>query len=595
MSTSEALAPTPRTSRELIAAVLGLRDVLRDHRRLFTGSTLLILGMHLCTGAVSALSAYAMSRIVTLHLEGISLWIALLGIAVVLLGVLTWLESWWSHVLAYRVLSSMRLAIHAAIGRIAPSGLSRRRSGEVAGAAVGDIEQLEWFYAHTAGATISALITPVIFITGTTVLIGPSGLLLLIGAAALVIPLWFLAPVQSRQGEKVRAELTALKSETLEGAQGLREVLTLGATDRYLGRITERSTLLQRAKTRFALRSGVETAFAEAVTAAATVTLLAILAAAVREGRIGPEFIPVAVTLVFHSYAPITSVYSMWQRLGELAAAARRVRTITEAISPISDEHATEEPFDAAGDIEFTTIDAGYDGSTVLENLSLTIPAGQTVALVGPSGAGKTTLAHLLVRFIDPTSGTIGIGGRDLSTVQADQVRQQIVLVPQTSYALRATLRENLLLAEPEASDEQIRSALFDAALDETLTTLEDGLDTAIGEAGGTLSGGQLQRLAIARALLRDPQVLILDEPVAHLDAHSEARLATSLRRSRAGRTTLIIAHRLSTIREADQVVYLDHGQIQATGTHHQLLRDSPRYQALLDIEADIGIQPGQG
>ncbi len=572
----------PGGTRDLLDGVLSLRGVLADQRPLFVASVALIVGMQLCAAAVSALTAYLSSRIAIAHLDGIGLWIAILAISVALLGVLTWLESWWSHVLAYRVLARLRLVVHAAIGRIAPGGLAGRRTGEVAGAAVNDVEQLEWFYAHTAGASLAAVISPLVLTSVGFALIGAPAAMLLAGLLVLLVPLWLLAPLQARQGEAIRAELSALKAETLEGAQGLRDLLTLNAMGRQIARVVCRTEALQRRRRTFNLRAGAESALADSVIAAAHLGMLAVLGGQVRAGELSPAIVPVAVVLVFHTFAPVAGVFAMWQRLGELAAAARRVHDVARAPSPVDDGAATPEPFDGQGVLELCGVDAGYGATTVLHDIDLAIPEGQTIALVGASGAGKSTLAHLLVRFADPTRGSIRLGGRDLRTVDSDQVRRRVVLVPQTAYAMRGTLRSNLALARPDAGDAEMITALRQAALGELLDTLADGLDTSIGEGGATLSGGQLQRLSIARALLLDPAVLILDEPVAHLDALAEAELNAAVRELRRGRTTILIAHRVSTIRAADRVVLIEAGRVVADGVHDELLVSSAAYADLL-------------
>lgn len=576
----------PRTTRELIGGVLSLRFVLREHRVLFGSSLALIVGMQLCAATVSGLSAFLSAQVAVARLEGIWSWVAVLAVAIGLLGLLTWLESWWSHVLAYRVLSQLRLVMHAAIGRIAPGGLAGRRTGEVAGAAVNDVEQLEWFYAHTAGATISALATPVVLVGATFALVGPPALLLVLGLVVLLVPLWWLGPVQARQGEAVRAELSALKADTLEGALGLRDLLSLNAMDRQIDRVVRRTEALQSRRRVFNLRAGAESSLADAVMAGSHLVLLAVLGSQVRAGELTPEVVPVAVVLAFHTFAPVTGVFAMWQRLGEMAAAARRVDEISRAPAPVDDRRVRPMPFDGRGELELIDVEAGYDGRRVLHELSWRVPEGETVAVVGASGAGKSTLAHLLVRFADPAAGRISIGGRDLATVAEDDVRREVVLVPQTAYALRGSIRSNLALADPEAGDARMAEALRQAALGELVDRLPMGLDTPIGEGGATLSGGQLHRLSVARALLIDPAVLILDEPAAHLDALTEHELNTAVRTIRRGRTTILIAHRVSTILVADRVVLLAEGRIVAEGSHEDLLASSPAYRELLTHES---------
>jgi ATP-binding cassette subfamily C protein CydCD len=214
--------------------------------------------------------------------------------------------------------------------------------------------------------------------------------------------------------------------------------------------------------------------------------------------------------------------------------------------------------------------------------VGFTIPAGKTVALVGPSGAGKTTLAQLLMRFWDPTDGVITLGDTDLRDYHLDDLRARIALVAQDTYLFNNSLRENILIAKPNASETELAQAVELAALSDLVKSLPQGLNTPVGERGTSLSGGQRQRVAIARAFLKDAPVLILDEATSHLDAISEQGVRKALDQLKADRTTIIIAHRLSTIRDADMIVVLQDGQVVETGTHTDLLNNQHLYARLV-------------
>jgi ATP-binding cassette subfamily C protein CydCD len=217
-----------------------------------------------------------------------------------------------------------------------------------------------------------------------------------------------------------------------------------------------------------------------------------------------------------------------------------------------------------------------------LSQVDLEIPSGYTVALVGTSGAGKTTSAHLLMRFWDPTSGRVLLNGRDLRDYQLEDLRSRIALVAQDTYLFNDTLRQNILIAKPQASEEELRHAVHHASLDDLVESLPAGLDSRVGERGMSLSGGQRQRVAIARAFLKDAPILILDEATSHLDAINERAVRNALDRLKADRTTIVIAHRLSTIRDADLIVVLDEGHIAETGTHASLLAAGGLYAQLV-------------
>jgi ATP-binding cassette subfamily B protein len=229
-------------------------------------------------------------------------------------------------------------------------------------------------------------------------------------------------------------------------------------------------------------------------------------------------------------------------------------------------------------------VTVAYEGSEpVLRDVNLSIAAGETVALVGPTGSGKTTLASLIPRLYDPIAGSVSIDGADVRTVDAESLRHQVALVSDDAFLFSAPLRENIAYARPDASDEEVQRAASMAGLDEVVAGLPDGYDTLVGERGLTLSGGQRQRVAIARALIQDPRILILDDATSSLDASTEARVKQALAEVMKGRTTVIIGHRLSTIALADRIAVLDGGRLVAVGTHDELVEQSELYREIAE------------
>ena len=236
------------------------------------------------------------------------------------------------------------------------------------------------------------------------------------------------------------------------------------------------------------------------------------------------------------------------------------------------------------GDLRFEHVGFEYmEGRAVLEDVDLHVPPGKTIALIGHTGSGKTTLTSLVPRFYDTTSGRVLVDGVDVRDVTLRSLRHAIGVIPQDPFLFSATVRENITFGAPELTDEQVEHVARLAQAHEFVERLPDGYDTVIGERGITLSGGQRQRLAIARAIAVDPRILILDDATASVDATTEAKIRLGLREAMLGRTTVIIAHRLSTISLADEIVVLDAGRIVAQGTHDELLEQSPVYRDIYE------------
>jgi ATP-binding cassette, subfamily B, bacterial len=326
----------------------------------------------------------------------------------------------------------------------------------------------------------------------------------------------------------------------------------------------------------FQLASGV-------VTTLGTVAVMYVGGRLALEGKLTPGTIIVFLSYLGSLYDPLDAMTHTAQTVLGASAEADRVMELMEIEPEVSDRPgAARAPLKGA--ISYRNVTFGYERERpVLHKVSFTVLPGQTLAIVGPTGAGKTTLANLLVRFYDPWYGEITIGGRDLRAFQLRSLREQIALVLQDPFIFPLTIAENIGYGRPDASREQIVRAARAANADAFIERLPEGYDAVVGERGATLSGGEKQRLSIARAFLKDAPVLILDEPTSALDAHTEGLLLQALERLMARRITFVIAHRLSTIRGADQILVLEHGDIVEHGTHEQLVEQGGLYRSLYD------------
>ncbi len=377
------------------------------------------------------------------------------------------------------------------------------------------------------------------------------------------------ARARAARGARTRAALAKLSADTVEAVDGLRDLLAFGALPRHRRALAERGRRLGRAQRAEATWEAVAAAVRDLLIVAAVLGVVAAAAQSVTSGRLHGAWAPAAMALALSVLGPVAESARALSQAVALRAAATRVRAAVDAPA-LAPPPAAPRPLPPGPlGVRLHGLRFDYGGRPVLDGVELTVPPGQTLALVGASGAGKSTCAHLLARFWDPSAGAVQLLPADGDPVDVREVsdaelRRAVVLVGQETPLFHGTLAENLRLAAPEADDRALAEAARRCGVDRVAP-----LDALVGERGATLSGGQRARVALARALLVGPRVLVLDESTAHLDNTGDAELAAALREE--GRTTILIAHRPATIRRADRIAVLEKGRIAEEGTWEEL------------------------
>src|SRR5437763_452470 len=489
-------------------------------------------------------------------------------------GVLHWIESWLAHDIAYRLLAEMRVALYQKLDALAPAYLVRRRSGDLIALASQDIETIEYFFAHTVAPALVAILVPTAVLLTLAAIAWPIALALLpFVLYAALAPVLMRARID-RLGAEARDALGLLSAYVTETIQGLSDLVAFQAVASRRAGFMETVRGYQTTRLRLLSDLSSQTAQLEVVTGLGGLGVAVAGAWLVANGELAATTLPLLILLALASFLPISEIAQVSRQLDDTIASSRRLHAVN-AEQPTVRDGPLLPPAPAGGSaIRFEDVGFAYPGARrpALDGVALDIPAGATVAIVGPSGAGKTTLANLLLRFWDPAEGHILIDGVDLPEFELDHLRRRISLVSQDTYLFNDTLRANVALARPDADEPAIRKALDQAALAEFVASLPASLNTQAGERGEQLSGGQRQRVAIARAFLKNAPTLILDEATSHLDAVSEAQVRGALDALMRDRTTVVIAHRLSTVRNADMLVVLDRGRLVALGTHGEVV-----------------------
>ncbi|MEU5391471.1 ABC transporter ATP-binding protein [Streptomyces tibetensis] len=530
--------------------------------------------------------------------EGRTGLLSLLALGMILSAVLTSvfgvLQTLISTTVGQRVMHDLRTAVYGRLQRMSLAFFTRTRTGEVQSRIANDIGGMQ----ATVTSTATSLVSNVTSVVATIVaMIALDWRLTVVSLLLLPVFVWISRRVGNErrkittQRQKQMAAMAATVTESLS-VSGILLGRTMGRSDSLTKSFADESEELVDLEVRSNMAGRWRMAVITIVMAALPAVIYWTAGMALQLG--GPA-VSIGTIVAFVSlqqglFRPAVSLLSTGVQIQTSLALFQRIFEYLDLPIDITERPDPVRLDRIKGEVRFENVSFGYDdkGGPVLDGIDLTVPAGGSLAVVGPTGAGKSTLGYLVPRLYDVTGGRVTLDGTDVRDLDFDTLARAVGVVSQETYLFHASVAENLRFAKPDATDEELHQAAKAAQIHDHIAALPDGYDTVVGERGHRFSGGEKQRLAIARTILRDPPVLILDEATSALDTRTEAAVQDAIDALSADRTTLTIAHRLSTVRGADQIVVLDAGRAVERGTHEDLMEEGGRYAALVRRDAQL-------
>jgi ATP-binding cassette subfamily B protein len=543
VATATALAPAP-------LAKLAIDDGIRRHD---TGALDLVVAGFLLSALLYAVASYAQ----------------------------TYLVGW----VGQRALQDLRVRLFAHLQSLSIGFYSRNRAGVIISRLTNDVEALDQLVEDGLATLFQSGLTLIGVVVILFVL--DAHLALLTFLALPIIAAGGLAfRIASADAYRLTREKIAWITGYLqESLSGIRVVRAFGQEPRHIARFGKLNDDNRDANMKTVYLNAAYFPAVELVSALVTVEILVIGGIEAINGHTSTGVVFGFIAALNNFFDPIQQLSQLYTTYQSGMAALDKIFELLDEQPELSDSVGALKLPEIRGELRFDAVSFRYgaddDGAWALRDIDLVIPAGQTVALVGSTGAGKSTFAKLVSRFYDPTVGSVLVDGHDLRSVQTHSLRSQMGIVPQEGFLFSGTVRENIAFGRPDASDADVASAAQAVGADGFIEALEHGYDTQVGERGVQLSAGQRQLLAFARALVADPRILVLDEATSNVDVHTESLIEQGLRRLVAGRTAIVIAHRLSTIQHAGRIIVLEHGRIVEQGTHDQLVAAGGRYWEL--------------
>jgi ATP-binding cassette, subfamily B, bacterial len=564
----------------------GLLELLRPYRWRVVA---MFLALALATGASLApapLAKLAIDQGISRHdTTTLDLVVAAFLLSALLLWAASSLQTYLVGWVGQRALQDLRVRVFGHLQTLSIGFHSRRRAGVLVSRLTNDVQALDQLVSDGVVTLFQSTLT----LIGTVAILVWLDLRLAL-VTFLVLPLLLAASlayrIASTEAYRVTREKIAwITSYLQETLSGVRVVRAFGQEPRHRRRFAQLNDENRSANMRTVHLNAAYFPSVELMSALATVGILVYGGYQAIAGDVTIGVLVAFVAALNNFFDPIQQLSQLYTTYQSGMAALDKIFELLDESPDVVDRRGalTLPRLEGRLDFEHVSFCYGEGEETVwaLRDVDLYVPAGQTVALVGATGAGKSTLAKLVARFYDPTEGRVLVDGHDLRDVRARSLRSQLGVVPQEGFLFSGTIRENIAFGRPDATDQEIAAAARALGADEFVAGLEGGYDAEVGERGSQLSAGQRQLVAFARALIADPRILILDEATSNVDIHTEARIEAALRRLLAGRTAIVIAHRLSTIRRAGRIVVLDHGRVIEQGTHEELLEAAGAYSRL--------------
>jgi ATP-binding cassette subfamily B protein len=506
-------------------------------------------------------------------------------VSALVLWAATYLQTYLVGWVGQRALQDLRIQIFRHLQTLSVAFYSRKQAGVLISRLTNDVQALD----QLVSDGITTLFQSTLTLVGTVAILLVLDLKLAL-LTFLILPLLGVSSLLFRLASAdayrlTRERIGAITAYLQETLSGVRVVRAFGQEPRHGRRFAELNDANRDANMTTVNLNAAYFPAVELLSGLVTVMILLVGGFEVLHGRVGVGVVVGFIAALNNFFDPIQQLSQLYTTYQAGMAALDKIFELLDEEPDLRDRADAIELGRLRGEVEFDGVSFSYgsgeDAVLALRDVNLHVPPGQTVALVGETGAGKSTFAKLVARFYDPTEGRVLVDGHDLRDVAARSLRSQMGIVPQEGFLFSGTVRDNIAFGRPDATEEEIAAAARAVGAEDFISGLEDGFDTAVGERGTQLSAGQRQLIAFARALIADPRILVLDEATSNVDIHTEAQIEQGLRRLLAGRTAFVIAHRLSTIRHAGRILVLEHGRVVEQGTHDELLASEGRYWQL--------------